>query len=151
GCEEGITGTGGKNNHVAATQMTDRRTAVVVFHHATHRNRGHHAGGDAGALHGIAHGQRVHHGCKHSHVVASHPFHASCMQCCATEQVTTANYHADLDTQSHQLADFYSHAVQDLGINTKVGIPHQRLTTQLQQYAFILFFSFCHDEPAGSL
>src|SRR5690606_38029138 len=96
--EEGVAGTGGENCDVAVVQVADRRAAIVVLDHSAHRDRRHDAGRDAGALQGVAHGQGVHHRGQHAHVVTGDAFHARLVQGLAAEQVATANYKADLDT-----------------------------------------------------
>jgi hypothetical protein len=67
----------------------------------------------------ITHGQAIHDGCQHPHVVAHNAVHTCFRQTSTTEEVTTTNYHADLDPQFDQFFDFLCHAIKDACVNTE--------------------------------
>ncbi|CPR87286.1 Uncharacterised protein [Salmonella enterica subsp. enterica serovar Bovismorbificans] len=67
----------------------------------------------------ITHCQAVHDGGQHAHVVAHNAVHPRFCQTRATEQVTTANHHTNLNTQFNQFFDLLSHTIQYACINTE--------------------------------
>ena len=118
--------------------MTDGGAAVVMFNHTTHRNRRHHASGDAGTLECITHRQRIHDSGQHAHVVAGDAIHAGFMQSGTPEQVATTEHQTYLHAHVYQLADLHRHTVQHLGINAEIGGTGQSFSAQFEQYAVIL-------------
>src|SRR5690606_12268228 len=126
--KEGVSSTGTKNDHITIFEVTDGSTAVIVLNDTTHGNRGHHPSTNIGTFQRITQRQTIHHGGQHSHVVTSDPIHACLMQCGSTKEISATDHQADLNTDSDQLADFQSHPVQDLRINTERLIPHQGFT-----------------------
>ncbi|MCY1526273.1 hypothetical protein D9M68_612820 [compost metagenome] len=124
--------------------MAHGLAAVVVVGHANHGNGRHHDGGDVGTLQRIAHGQGVHHGSQHTHVVAGHPIHAGGAQGRTTKQVAAADHQADLDANTDQLADFQRHAIEDFRIDTELLGAHKGLTAEFEQNAFIARLAATH-------
>ncbi|MNH35989.1 hypothetical protein D3C79_967370 [compost metagenome] len=112
--------------------MTHGFAAIVVIGHTHHGNGRHDDGGNVRPLQRIAHGQAIHYGRQHAHVVAGNTVHAGCTERRATEQVATANHQADLDTDADQLADFQGHAIQDLGVDPELFRAHQGLAAKLE-------------------
>jgi len=80
----------------------------------------------------FAHGQGIHHGGQHPHVVTGNTVHAGCTERRTTEQVATADHQADLNTDADQLADFQRHAIQDLGIDPELFRAHQGLAAKFE-------------------
>src|SRR5690606_11153600 len=132
GGAKGAAGTGGKDHHFAALEVAHGLATVVVVGDADHGDGRHDQGGDVGAFQGITHGQGVHHGGQHAHVVTGDAIHAGGGQRRATEQVATADHQADLDTDPHQLTDFQRHTIEHLGVDTEFLGPHQGFAAEFE-------------------
>ena len=111
--------------------MPDRGAPVVVFDDTTHGDRRHYPGRYVGTFQGITHRQRVHYRGQHAHVIAGDSLHAGRVQGGTAKQITTADDHANLNAQPHQLTHLDCHSIQYLGIDTEVRIAGEGLATEL--------------------
>ncbi|MNN33712.1 hypothetical protein D3C81_1474810 [compost metagenome] len=124
--------------------MAHGLAAVVVVGDADHGDGGHDQGGNVRALQRVAHGQGVHHGGQHAHVVAGHAVHAGSAQRRTTEQVAAADHQADLHADTDELADFQRHAIEDFRIDAELLGAHQGLTAEFEQNAFVARLAATH-------
>ena len=113
-----------------------------MLHDAAHGDRGHHTGPDVRTFQGITHGQTVHHGGQHAHMITGNPIHAGRIQGCATEQIAAANHQANLHADANQRTDFQCHAVKNFGINTEIVLSHQGLATEFEQNTLVSGLGF---------
>ena len=80
-------------------------------------------------------------------MITGDSLHACRMQGGTAKQIATADDHADLNAQAHQLTHLDCYSIQHLGIDTEVRGAGEGLTTELQQYASVLSFLFGHCFP----
>lgn len=132
GGEERVAGTGGEDHDFLGVQVAHGLATIVVIGHANHGDGRHDDGGDVRPLQRVAHGQGIHHGRQHAHVVTGDAIHAGCTERRATEQVATTNHQADLNANTDQLADFQRHAIQDLGVDPELFRAHQGLAAKFE-------------------
>ena len=133
GGEEGVTGTGGEDHHLAGTQLADGLGPAVGIADTLQGDGRHQTGIHISTMQGITHGQAVHDGRQHAHVVTHHAVHARLGKTGTTEQVAAANDQTDLNTQLNQLFDLLGHPLQHRWINAKTLGSLQGFTTQLQK------------------
>ncbi|MNH28009.1 hypothetical protein D3C79_881440 [compost metagenome] len=65
-------------------------------------------------------------------MVTGDAIHACRAERRTTEQVTTTDHQAYLNTNTDQLADFQRHAIQDLGVDPELFRAHQGLAAKLE-------------------
>src|SRR5690554_6439122 len=71
-------------------------------------------------------------------MIAGDPIHTCSVERCPTEQVTATDNDTYLYANTHQLPDLQRHAIQHLGVDTKLMLPHQGLARKLEQNAIVL-------------
>ena len=96
GGEERIAGAGRENDDAILLQMAHGAAADVVLAHLVDADGGHHARVQPEALERVLHGERVHHGGEHAHVVAGDAIHAGAREARAAEDVAAADDDGDL-------------------------------------------------------
>ncbi len=138
GGEEGVAGAGREQRDAAFFDMANGAAADEILGDVVDLDGAHHAGEAAALLDGILHGQCVHHRGQHAHMVAGDPVHARSGQAGAAEDVAAADHYADLHASLLYFDDFVGQAADDLGVDTVIGIAHQRLTGELEQDAAVL-------------
>ncbi len=77
-------------------------------------------------MQGITHGQTVHHGSQHTHVVAHHAVHARLGKTGTTEQVAATDDQTDLNTQLNQFFDLWA-----IRSSTAGSMPNPRILAGL--------------------
>ena len=142
--KERITRTGGKDHHFAHVQVAHGLAAIIVIGHTDHGDGRHHQCRDIRTLQRITHGQGIHHGGEHTHVVARNPIHTSSAQRSTTEQVTATDHQADLHADADQLADFQGHAIKHLRVDAELFRANQGLAAKFEQNAFIARLTTTH-------
>src|SRR6202042_2899263 len=133
GGEERVAGAGGEDHDAALLQVSHRATADVVLAHLVDANGGHDPGLYAEPLERILHGERVHDGREHAHVVGGHPIHAGACQACAAKDVAAADDHGDLHRHQHDVLQFTGDALDDRRVDAVIPVAHQGFTGQLHQ------------------
>ncbi len=124
--------------------MANSFATIVMIGDTDHGNGRHDQGRDVRTLQRVAHGQAVHHGGQHAHVVTGDAVHAGCAERGAAEQVATTDHQADLDTDPYQLANFQGHAIQHFRVDPEVFRAHQGLAAKFEQNAFIARLATTH-------
>ena len=117
--------------------MTQRPATDVGLANRFHRDGGLDPGIDADLFQGRLHGQRVHDGGQHPHVVGARALHARLRQGGAAEDIAAADHDADLDTGPGDFGDLLGHRLQSLGIDAEAVAADARLARELQQDAFV--------------
>ncbi|MNC31180.1 hypothetical protein D3C75_794940 [compost metagenome] len=144
GGEERVAGTGSEDYDFFGVQVAHGFATIIVIGNANHGDGRHDDRGNVGALKRVAHGQAIHYGRQHAHVVASDAVHAGCTERRATEQVATADYQTDLNTDADQLANFKRHAIQHFRVDPELFRAHQGLAAKFEQNAFIARLATTH-------
>src|SRR5699024_9911046 len=133
GGEERIAGAGGEQGDAALLDVAYGAAADEVLGHVVDGNGAHHARIATVLLDGIGHGQGVHHGGQHAHVVASHAIHAAGGQARAAEDVAAADHHAHFGPRVAHLDDFLGQPTDHLGVDAVVLVTHEGLTGEFEQ------------------
>ena len=140
GSKEGVASTGREDHHFACTQLADGFGPDVGVTDPLQGDGRHQTGIHISTMQGITHGQTVHHGCQHTHVVAHHAVHARFGKTGTTEQVAATDDQTDLNTQLNQLLDLLGHPIQHRRINAETLGALQGFTTQLQKNTSVCRF-----------
>ena len=131
--------------------MAKRPAADVGLADRFHRNGRLHAGEDPDFFQRRLHGQGVHHGGQHAHVVGAGALHPGLGQGCAAEDVAAADHHAHLHAGADDLGDLLGDRGQGLGVDAEAVAADARLSRQLQEDAFVARMGFGHGRvPAPS-
>ena len=135
GGEERVAGAGGEDHHPPLLQMPLGAASDIGLAHGLHGYGGLDAGVHIQPLQGILHGERVHHGRQHAHVVGAGPLHALGRRGQAAEDVAPADHQAQLDAEARDLGHRPGYGVHGRHVDAIGRIPHQHLPRHLQQDA----------------
>src|SRR5690606_35834971 len=117
----------------ALLEMPHSPPANIVLANLVDLDRRHHPGKHALALQGVLDGERIDHGCEHSHLVSGDSIDAGRRQPHAAKDIAAADYDRDLDTGITQVADFVAYAVDHRGIDPVVVVAHERFAAEFDQ------------------
>ena len=102
----------------------------------------------AQALDGVLHGERIHHGGQHAHVIAGHAVESRLRQARAAEDVAATDHAGHLHAGLLDLEHFARDALDHRGIDAEVGPAEQRLARELDQDAFVAVAAIASNSPA---
>ena len=89
------------------------------------------------ALQRVLHGQRVHDGGQHAHVIGRDPVDAVRRQPPATEDIAAADHDRDLDPAPAQIGDLGGQPAYHAGVDAVGLLAHEGLAAELQQDPFV--------------
>ncbi len=125
GGEERVTGAGGKDDHPALLHVPLGAAADIGLADRGHRDGGLHPRGHAAFLQRGLHGERVHHGGQHAHVVRLGAFHAGGGAGDAAEDVAAADHDADLHAHGDHVADIGGDGADGVIVEAILAAAHQ--------------------------
>ena len=105
--------------------MPRRAAADIGFAHSADRQRRHHPHRHIQLFQRVLHRQCIHHGCQHTHIIASGAFHAGRRPRNTPEDIATTDNETDLDTVDNNIFDFPGNAGDHFGINTIGLLAHE--------------------------
>ena len=138
GGEEGVARAAGEEGHGTLAHQADGLACVEELCHLRHGAGRHGDGGNADALEGVLHGERVDDRRQHAHRVAQHAVGAVARARQAAEDVAAADDHADLRAQGHQLREPLGHVGQNRLVMAGIGGALQHLAAELQKNPLVL-------------
>ena len=127
GGEERVAGAGGEDHHPALLHVPLGAAADIGLADRGHRDRRLHPGGHAALLQRRLHGERVHHGGQHAHVVGLGAFHAGGGAGDAAEDVAAADHDADLHAHADHVADIGGDGADGVVVEAVLAPAHQGL------------------------
>ncbi len=117
--------------------MCKRSTARITFNDTGDSESRENSGRHAALFEGVLQGQCIHDGRQHAHVVGLGSIHALCTDRHAAKEIAAAHHQRELHAGRHDIANFTNDTCQHLAIDAEGFFAHQRLTTQLEQYASV--------------
>jgi hypothetical protein len=136
GGEIGRADAGGEDHHAALGEVALGAAADDGLAHLVHLDRRLDASLDADLLERILHGERVHDGREHAHVIGLRAVHALGGTGHAAKDVAAADHQAELEARVLGGLHLSSHGGDSLGIDPELAGSHQRLARELQEDAF---------------
>ena len=116
----------------------------VVLAHLVDADRRHDARVHPQALQRILHGECVHDGGEHAHVVGGHAVHAGARQARTAKDIAPADDHGDLHFHLPDILQLASDALDDGRVDAVVGVAHQGLPRELHQDPRVRRLGFGH-------
>src|SRR5882724_1767163 len=138
GREEGIAGAGGEDDHAALFHVPHRAPADIGLAHRRHRDRGLDPRMHAQLFERVLHGERVHDGREHAHIVGRRALHALHRPGDAAEDVAAADHQADLDAHAIDGLNVAGNARHGFLVEAELLRSHQRFAGDLQEDAAIM-------------
>ena len=123
--------------NAALFEVAHGATADVVLAHLVDADRGHHPRLHAKRFDGVLHGERVHHGGEHAHVIAGHAVHSGARKTRSAEDVAAADDHGHVHTHFDELLQLERDALDDARIDAVVTLAHQGFAGELHEDAFV--------------
>ena len=130
--EVGVAGAAAKDDHPAGLQMPHGLSADVRLSHAPHLDGGLDPDLHALLLQHIGHGQRVHHGGQHAHMVRPDPLHLLGAVLEAAPEVAAAHDDAHLHAQIHALFDCVADAAHHIEVVAPALVAGERFAADFQ-------------------
>ena len=115
--------------------MPLRAAADIGFAHGRHRDRGLDARIHADLLQRVLHGERVHDGRQHAHIIGGGALESLGGRGDAPENVSAAHDHADFIALRFHIGDLERDAGGDGGVD-RMPLAHQHFAGQLQENTF---------------
>jgi hypothetical protein len=115
--------------------MTHRTAADEILADLVDADRRHDPGRHIIALQRALQGQGVHDRRQHAHVVAGHPVHAVLCEPGPAEYVPAPDHDGYFNTQLTRLSDFLGQTLEHGRIDAILGLAHEGLAGEFQQYA----------------
>src|SRR5437762_2919387 len=138
GGEKRVAGAGAEDDDPPLFQMAQGTPPDVRLANRLHRDCRLDPGRDAAALQLVLHGQRVYHRGQHAHVVARGALHADRSARQTAEDVTAADYQAQLDPEHVDRPDLLGDAADHGGVEPVIALAHQRFARNFEKDATIL-------------
>ena len=91
----------------------------------------------AQALQRVLHGERIHHGRQHTHVIAGDAIHAGAGQARSAEDVAATDDHCHLHAHLHELLQLVGDALDDGRFDAVIAFAHQGFAREFHQNAFV--------------
>jgi hypothetical protein len=73
----------------------------------------------------------VHDSAEHAHVVSASAIHATLLQLCAAEIISTTDNNCDFNARTRNICDLFCNSLNDIGINTDSRSATKDLTREL--------------------
>ena len=127
--------------------MRDGALPGIVLGKCRHFDGRLHTHGDALLLHDVGHGQTVHDGGEHTHMVGARAGHLALAVFHAAPEVAAADDDAYLHAQFGAGLDDIAHLPDDAEIQPCLLLTGQRFAADLEQDAFIFGFCFHKTTP----
>ena len=137
GCEIRVTGAGGKDADALFLKVAHGAASDIGLADLIHRDGRDHAGVNSDLLQRRLHGQRVHHGGQHAHVIGGGPLHPLGRPGQTAEDIAAADHHANLDPHIADRLHLLGNPRHGRGMQAIALIAHQRLARDFEHDAVV--------------
>jgi hypothetical protein len=121
GGKEGIARAGGEDDDAAELEVPGGDAANEGLGHVLHLDGALHPGGHVHRFEHRLHGERVHHGRQHAHVIARRPFDAAFTALNPAENVAPPDHHDHAHPQFAHLLDLPRDVMHGSRVNSQAG------------------------------